>query len=461
MQSSNEVVRQAGEFADGDDPDKAVDLCNQVLLNEPDHPGALFVLGCVLLKSQRHVPAMQMAKRICELCPKDPRGWQLLALVYGELHKYDDSIRCAEKALTCKRTDKVLADAAYAHVNAGNWDLADKYAKEAISAATFSPTPLARVAIQDATLSQGYARLAQGDWVNGWAGYRVTLRTKWRKEYNYGDSKEWMGEPDAVVMVTGEQGLGDEIMAASVIPDAAKACKTFIIDCDHRLAPLFARSFPNVIVSPTRRVQEVRLPVMPTHHKSLFGLSELFRKTDADFHRKPFLVPNQEYIDMFRALFNGQRVIGIAWSGGLPRTGQEQRKAGVAAFLPLIRRGEAEFVSLEYKDDAAEVREFEKAHGVKVRRLPWVTQGQDMDLLAGLIASMSEVVSVGTAVAHIASALGVPTTILVNPGLGWAFARPEMMWYPPSTQMFRKQRGESWRECVTRFTESRKEKLAA
>jgi hypothetical protein len=69
---------------------------------------------------------------------------------------------------------------------------------------------------------------------------------------------------------------------------------------------------------------------------------------------------------------------------------------------------------------------------------------------------LSEVVSVGTAAAHFSSALGVPTTILVQKGLGWAFARPELLWYPKSTQLWRKQSGESWRDCVSRLVEGRK-----
>jgi hypothetical protein len=106
-------------------------------------------------------------------------------------------------------------------------------------------------------VSQAYCRLAKKDWRSGFEGYRHTLRTKWRKEWTYGDSVEWSGEPDAVVMVTGEQGLGDEIMAASVVPDAARTCKTFILDCDHRLGRLFKRSFPNVLVTPRGAAQTV------------------------------------------------------------------------------------------------------------------------------------------------------------------------------------------------------------
>jgi ADP-heptose:LPS heptosyltransferase len=256
-------------------------------------------------------------------------------------------------------------------------------------------------------------------------------------------------------MVTGEQGLGDEIMAASVIPDAAKACKQFIFDCDAKLAALFRRSFPGVLVTPTRRDREITLPVMPTHHKALFGLGELFRQKDEDFPRKPFLIPNQEYVGMFRELFQGQPVIGLAWSGGLPRTGKEPRAAGLNAFLPLLKRGGAEFVSLQYTDDHPEIREMWEKHGIRIRSLPWVTHGPDMDLLAGLIAACSEVVGVHTTSLHLASALGVPTTTLVHRGSGWRYSLPELLWYPPTTKMWRKKTGESWRDCVERLAQSR------
>jgi hypothetical protein len=461
MSESSELVKQAGELADAERPDDAMDLINRVLLNEPDHPGALYVAGCVLLKAARHVQAIQLAKRITEVCPRDNRGWSLLALAWGELHKYDESIRCAEKALSLKRTDKTLADVAYAHNNAGDYDIADKYSLEAIAEAERKPSPLAADAVRDASVVQAYVRLAKGDWRAGFEGYRLTQRTKWRKERVYytadgAETKEWQGEPDAVVIATGEQGLGDEVMAASMLPDVVKRCQRFILDCDHRLAPLFARSFPGVIVSPSRREEAVRTPVAPTHHKTMFGLAEILRQSDADFHRKPYLVPRSDYVAMFKELFGGQRLIGLAWSGGLPRTGQELRKTGLAAFLPLLRRGGAEFVSLEYKDDGAEVWQLEATHGIRVRRLPWVAQGQDMDLLAGLIGACDEVVGVHTAALHLSSALGVPTTALVHRGSGWRYAPPELLWYPPTTRMWRKQSGESWRECVTRLVEARK-----
>jgi hypothetical protein len=377
----------------------------------------------------------------------------MLSHIYGERSQYDESIRYAEKALECVFADHTLADVAYAHCNAGNWQQARTFALKALKQ---PPSLLAEQAKTTADVNLAYADLALGNWADGFKGYRRTMRTKWRKERVYftadgQDTQEWQGEPDAVVIVTGEQGLGDEIMAAGVIPQAAAGCQRFVFDCDHRLAALFQRSFPQIIVSPTRREDAVRSPVAPTHHKTLFGLGELFRKTDDAFPRQPYLIPNQEYVGMFRELFGGQRVVGLAWSGGLPRTGMEHRAAGLGSFLPLLQKGGAEFVSLQYKEDAAEVAQMERAHGIKVRRLPWVTQGQDMDLLAGLLSACSEVVGVHTSALHLSSALGVPTTILTHRGSGWRYAPKELLWYPPTTRTFSKRKGESWRECVHRL----------
>jgi hypothetical protein len=343
---------------------------------------------------------------------------------------------------------------AYAHTNAGNWELADKYCTEALRLVANNPSALSNEALTNCRVSNGYIKLALGNWKEGFDGFRATLRTKWRKEWAYGDSQEWFGESDAVVMVTGEQGLGDEVMAASMIPQASQSCKQFILDCDARLATLFRRSFPNVLVTPTRRDREIVLPVMPTHHKSLFGLGELFRQKDADFPREPYLLPNQEYVGMFRELFQGQKVIGLAWSGGLPRTGKEPRAAGLNAFLPLLKKG-GEFVSLQYTDDSQEIREMYEKHGIRIRSLPWVTQGQDMDLLAGLIAACSEVVGVHTSALHLASAMGVPTTTLVHRGSGWRYSLPELLWYPPTTKIWRKKPGESWRDCIDKLAQKR------
>jgi ADP-heptose:LPS heptosyltransferase len=187
----------------------------------------------------------------------------------------------------------------------------------------------------------------------------------------------------------------------------------------------------------------------------MFGLGEIVRTEAASFPRVPYLVADPDLRTMFRALFGEKKVIGLAWSGGLPRTGESERLAGLNAFLPLVKRG-GTFLSLQYRDDAEEVAKFEREHGISIMRLPWVTQSPNVDLLAALIAELSEVIGVHTTALHLSSALGVPTSILTHRGSGWRYAQPEILWYPKTTQMHRKRTGESWRDCVSRLVEKRK-----
>ena len=87
-----------------------------------------------------------------------------------------------------------------------------------------------------------------------------------------------------------------------------------------------------------------------------------------------------------------------------------------------------------------------------------------MDLLASMIAELDEVVGVHTTALHISSALGVPTTTLTHRGSGWRYAPDEMLWYPDTTKLWKKDRGESWRECIHSLAKQRRqasERIAA
>lgn len=457
-----------------------MDIVERILLDEPDNPKAIFVACCVLRNAARYVQCIQFAKRLTELCPRDPKGWEMLSASWAELHRYDEGIRCAEKAYSLQPTGRTKMTLAFAVCCAGDYPRAHKLCSEALTECqrvlAGSPGEAERKTYEsclvDAKVNLAYCDMALGHWVEGFQGYRHTQRTKWRKERVYpaaggGETVEWNGEPDATVIVTGEQGLGDEIMAAGMIPQAIARCRKFIFDCDERMGPLFARAFPQAMVLAQRRREQLVFPAgaaLPTHHKTLFGLAELLRRSDADFPRQPYLKPRADYVAMFKELFGGKPVIGLAWSGGLPRTGMEPRMAGLRSFLPLLRRGGAEFVSLQYKEDLPEIAEFHRETGILVRRVPWATMkgdAQDIDLLAALVAACDEVVGVHTTALHIAAALGTPTTMLTHRGSGWRYARPELLWYPPTTRLWRKRTGESWRDCVSRLVEERKEKLAA
>ena len=95
-----------------------------------------------------------------------------------------------------------------------------------------------------------------GDLRNGWPEYEYgKLKKKDPRRVLPAPYLLWNGEPleDKVILVTAEQGVGDEVMYASCIPDLINLNpKQIILECDLRLAPLFARSFPPVDIQDRR-----------------------------------------------------------------------------------------------------------------------------------------------------------------------------------------------------------------
>ena len=77
------------------------------------------------------------------------------------------------------------------------------------------------------------------------------------RNYAQHELPEWDGSPGKTVIVYGEQGIGDEIMFASLLPEMIRDCKQVIFDCHKKLHRLFAASFPMIDIYPTREDENI------------------------------------------------------------------------------------------------------------------------------------------------------------------------------------------------------------
>jgi hypothetical protein len=256
----------------------------------------------------------------------------------------------------------------------------------------------------------------------------------------------WDGSPNKTVVFYGEQGIGDEVMYASCVPDAVERCKEVIVECDPRLEGLFRRSFPKAHVYGTRRVNEVE---WPARHQidarcPVGQLPQFFRPTKESCPGTPYLVADPERRVQWRALFDSwgkKPKIGLAWSGGSKHNNPEAREIGLEGFRELIESVDADWVSLQYKDPSAEI----EASGMPVKHYPRATLTNDYDDTAGLVAELDLVIGPHTSVHHLAGALGVPSLILVPEKSIWIYQQPTLPWYGSATLV--RQKG-SWKETV-------------
>jgi hypothetical protein len=364
-----------------------------------------------------------------------------LGRIADEFYRFDEAERAFGKALKlCKNDEQrgtVYLNLSACLVNKGEWAKGIQAAKTGLQ---FKPDN------RKLKANLGMANLGLGLWEEGWKNYdEIIAFDTSRGRIKYAQESDWDGRPGQRVVVYGEQGLGDEISFASMIPDLTDISSQVYIDCDRRLEGLFKRSFPECEVHGTRWDRDINwLPEIDASI-TMGGLGKFFRTKDSQFPRKPYLVADPERVEMWRGLFDKLKkpVIGISWSGGLFWTAGRYRKLALEDLLPVFQSVDAVWVSLQYKDSSAEIAEFRAKHPeVDLRQYAFGTLTNDYDDTAGLVAAVDKVVSMQQSVIHLAGGLGKEVHVFVNKHSQWRYREP-MLWYP-NVRLYRQRQDGSY-----------------
>jgi ADP-heptose:LPS heptosyltransferase len=256
------------------------------------------------------------------------------------------------------------------------------------------------------------------------------------------------------VLVYREQGLGDEIMFASCLGDLMRSGARCLVDCDPRLRPLLRRSFPEIEVvedidalemghSTGSRTIDACLPIG--------SLPGVFRTSRAAFEpARAYLRADASKASGWRerlAALGPGRKIGIAWRGGLFKTGRALRSLTLDQLLPLLRMQEVHWINLQHRDDSAERERIQREHGVQLTT--WSEALQELDETAALVSELDLVVTVCSSIVHLAGALGRPVWTLTPAAPAWRYflAGDSLPWYP-AVRLFRQRAAGDWPPVV-------------
>lgn len=240
-----------------------------------------------------------------------------------------------------------------------------------------------------------FARLVRGDF-SDWAGWQ--FRNEWAIASYSPDllEKRWRQEPVSR-SILGEQGIGDEVMYASCIPDVLKIPGKTVVECDPRLVNVFSRSFgiearprSDIVNRGEGSVKYLRAERPEEKFLPIGDLPRYFRRSRNDFPMTPYLRPLPEFVEKWGHL-RGRT--GLAWRG---RTGQ---------FKPEKLKVE-DPVCLQY--DAWDY----ELEGMTV---PECDLRNDIEDLLGICANLERVVSVTQTIVHLAGSIGTPVDVVLPP----------------------------------------------
>lgn len=441
----DKCVLEAARQLQAGDAQEALALCNTVLNEDPEHVPALSTAAHALLKGERFGIAYHLNKRCIELLPSEPALLSNAAIAAAALPtRLGEAAALAKRALKANPQSRAALNVlAQISVHECDPEAAIAYANRSLA---LEPDQW------EAREKIGYANLMLGNFGAGWDGYEAQVgNNKYRKDVVYSGEPEWDGRAaGGNLIVRGEQGIGDEISFASILPDAAKHNR-ITLECEPRLGGLFKRSFPDIEVHGTKgEALATWADGRKWDYHCLIGtLARTYRRTRESFPGKPFLVADPERRLQWKALLDtlpGLKV-GLAWTGGLRNTFRDRRSLSLDTLAPVLKTPGCTFVSLQYQDPTAEIEAVEAKHGVHVYHWARSAQAKDYDEVAALIAELDLVISVTTAAIDCAGALGKECWVMVPSKPHWRFLlEGETPWYG-SVKSYR-QRGPDWGRVI-------------
>ena len=433
---------------------EAAGICNDVLATAPDNAPALALLGMIAAHTNDPERGITMLERAVTLRPGVSSWYANLCALYRIAYRMQDALRVGQEAI---RLDPQNAD----HLVNLSLVFTDVDDRDHAVACLLRALGL-RPDHADGHLALGQNLLAMGEFEPGWIEY------EWRNQTEAGKgtlpkmtSAMWNGMriPNGRLLMVGDQGYGDTIQFARYIPLIADRCQELILGCSAEMGPLLA-TIPGV------KQYCHRWTDVPGHaaHCRLSSVPGLVHTTLESIPAQvPYLFADKARVAAWgdkldASLPAGVPRIGLAWTGRPTHPNDRRRSMPLARMAPFLGAGRASFVSLQKPMPAADRATLDQFGGMTD------TSGDltDFGETAAVIENLDLVITVDTAMGHLAGALGKPVWIMLPKASDWRWMlnRSDSPWYP-SARLFRQQTPGAWDTVIAEVTAALAERLRA
>jgi tetratricopeptide (TPR) repeat protein len=402
-------------------------------------------LGTLYREQGRMDEAIEVLRNAIYVMPSEADLWNALGAAIGETSDWPNALTFYREALRLNpAVGRYWHNVGYALLHTGPMEEALACFDKALPLAANAPDETnIRYARCQALLQLGRLREAWPDF-----GKRLELSTAGLVRF-FDKSPLWLGEDldGKTILVMGEQGLGDEIMFAETIPDLIERVGPsgrVVVACEHRLVPLYSRSFPQASVGPqlNSKTEGKKLRLVPWAHQQhtidfhtpLGSVLEFVRPDAASFGRHgAYLKPDPQKVAYWRERLNALGPglnAGICWRSMMLNTQRRKFYSPMQLWAKPFAAPGVRAINLQYGDCADEIAEAKEKFGIEIVSFPELNLKDDLDGNAALCAALDLVISAPTAAAALSAAVGTETWFLVA-SPGWPqFGTDRYPWYP-------------------------------
>ena len=435
------ALREVGKL------DEAVLSFRRALELKPEFAEASNNLGG-LLRIQGHLnEAVERCHKALQIQPDYADAYSNLSGALKELGKLD------EAEVSCRRALTIKPDSVEAQSNLGIVLQAKGHFEAAMD--SHLKTLELKPGFQEARMNLGYAQLACGRLSEGWKNHE--FRTDLDKK-RFPHLPFWAGENlhGKTLLISCEQGIGDEIMFASLYSEIITQADHCVIECTAKLIPLFTRSFPHAHMVPKLKSPHPETQTSFDYQCSAGSLAQWLRPNIESFpQQNKFLQANPARVAYWKqrlAELGPEPKIGFCWRSSLATGERPLHYTDLSQWGPIFVLQGAHFINLQYDKCSAELYEARQQFGVPLHDFSEVDMYNDLDETAALIHALDLVISAPTAVSAIAAALGVNTWVMAY-GISWeTHGTNHNPWFP-SMQFFSRRWDQTWDGIIKHVAE--------
>lgn len=437
--------------------DEAIRRHREALALQPELAEAHNNLGALFMAEERSDEAIECFEAAIRCNPKFAAAWSNLGNIRVGREEIDEARRCYGEAL------KIKPDFAEALTNLGN--LLQDFVSLEEGLASYDRALEISPKFAGARFGRALVRLMMGDLKGGFEDYE----SRWEGSDQAKKVKpprfpcpQWKGEKPrkgARIIAYYEQGFGDAIQFCRYVPLLAERFGEVTFIVQNELYRLLRQSFdPSIRIVPGEHAQPA-VREQYDFHCPVMSLPLAFGTTLQSVPAQvPYLFAGAQAAEGWRRRFENEvrPRIGLVWYGSRGFRGDRYRSVPLEAFEPLLLRDDVAWVSLQkMRPDGAVSQELTS------RLIDCMDEVKDFADTAALISQLDLVVTVDTAVAHLAGALGKPVWMLnrFNSEWRWMRGRSDSPWYP-GMRMFKQQKPAVWEPVLGEIAAALPEWLA-
>ena len=402
----------------------------------------LNTLASAHARAGRIQAALDAYHQLALLIPNDYRVHHNLGVVYSLLPDDERALECLYRAEALRPDDPAVHhNLATVLISLGRFSEAIDHEDKAIAAqADFAPAHHCR----------GMIHLMLGDFERGWADMEWRLRSpNLALQPRRFAEPRWDGSDlcGKTILLHAEQGLGDTIQFVRYASLVARKGGRVIVECQPAIADL-VRTVSGVsqVLAADRFLAPEDLPPFDVY-SSLLSLPRILgTRLETIPNRVPYINAGAK-ADFWKDRLAPERRlrVGLAWAGGPAHIEDRTRSISLKDFAGLASVPNIAFYSLQKGPASAQAA----SPPTGLNLIDYTSELNDFADTAGLISNLDLVISVDTAVAHLAGALGRPVWTLLTwvPDCRWMLDRVDSPWYP-TMRLFRQPSRGDWAGAI-------------